>query len=265
MAERAPVIALRKASRRPGLVADVAAQIFAEISSGRLAAGTRLPPEHAMTEALGVSRTTLREAIAALRREGVLVARQGSGTYVAETPAIRTFRINPAELRSIDDLLRVVELRLGMEVEAASLAAERRTRADLNRMDSLLNRMDAAIARGESAVEFDFDFHRAIAEASHNSLFRDFLDFLGPLVIPRQTVTQSLMQTGTDGRVYLRRIQAEHRAIQAAIVAGDPAAARRAARQHLVRGRERYRHPHADGTTEENQAAGTAAFENRGG
>ena len=61
------------------------------------------------------------------------------------------------------------------------------------------------------------------------------------------------MQPGADARVYLRRIQAEHRAIQAAIAAGDPAAARRAARQHLNRGRERYRLPYAEPSNNQNQ------------
>lgn len=200
-----------------------------------------------------------------MRREGLIEARQGSGTYVTAPPTCRIFRIDATELRALEDILRMIELRLGVEVEAASLAAERRTKADLNRMDALLDRMDAAIARGDSAVGFDFEFHRAIADATKNAHFREFLDFLGPLVIPRGSVARSLMQPGADARVYLRRIQAEHRAIQAAIVAGDPAAARRAARQHLIRGRERYRYPRAESPINENQAAGTAVIENRGG
>src|SRR5262245_55202540 len=127
MARRSPAASFGKTVRQPGLTADVAAQISAEIASGHLARGARLPPEHVLAPMFGVSRATLREAIAALRREGLLVARQGSGTYVAEPPQRRTFHIDPTELRSIEDVLRVVELRLGMEVEAASLAAERRT------------------------------------------------------------------------------------------------------------------------------------------
>jgi GntR family transcriptional repressor for pyruvate dehydrogenase complex len=265
MARQSASMSVSKVSRRPGLVADVAARISADIANGHLAPGSRLPPEHAMSQALGVSRATLREAIAALRREGLIDARQGSGTYVAAPTTRRIFRIDATELRALDDILRVVELRLGVEVEAASLAAERRTKADLGRMDAALDRMDAAIACGDSAVDFDFEFHRAIADATKNAHFREFLDFLGPLVIPRGTVARGLMQPGADARVYLRRIQAEHRTIQAAIVAGDPGAARRAARQHLIRGRERYRVPHADSPINENQAAGMAALENRGG
>jgi GntR family transcriptional repressor for pyruvate dehydrogenase complex len=265
MARQSASMSVSTVSRRPSLVANVAAQISADIASGRLTPGSRLPPEHALTAAFGVSRATLREAIAALRLEGLIEARQGSGTYVVAPTTRQIFRINATELRARDDILRLVELRLGIEVEAASLAAERRTKNDLNRMDALLDRMDAAISHGDSAVDFDFEFHRAIADATKNAHFRDFLDFLGPLVIPRGTVAHSLMQPGTDARVYLRRIQAEHRAIQAAIVSGDPAAARRAARQHLIRGRERYRVPHPNSPINENQVAGSAAIESRGG
>src|SRR5689334_9008176 len=121
MARQPAGVSLGKLSRRPSLVADVAAQISADIASGRLMPGMRLPPEHALTAAFGVSRATLREAMAALRRDGLIEARQGSGTYVAAPTTRRTFRIDATELRSLDDILRVVELRTGVEVEAASL------------------------------------------------------------------------------------------------------------------------------------------------
>jgi GntR family transcriptional repressor for pyruvate dehydrogenase complex len=125
--------------------------------------------------------------------------------------------------------------------------------------------MDAAISRGESAADADFEFHRLIADATGNGHFRRFLDFLGPLVIPRQSVSQGLLRPGTDPRVYLRRIQAEHRAIQAAIEAGDPAAARKAARLHLIRGRERYGVPRQAQRAIEDEPAVTAGIQNRGG
>jgi DNA-binding FadR family transcriptional regulator len=255
-------ITIQKPERRPTLVAEVATGIASEIESGRLAPGSRLPPEHELTATLGVSRATLREAIAALRHEGLVIARQGAGTYVADSVARQTFKISSAEMRTAEDVLSIVELRLGVEVEAASLAAERRTKTHLDRMASVLDRMDAAIGRGELAADADFEFHRVIADATGNAYFRRFLDFLGPLVIPRQIVSQGLSRPGTDPRVYLRRIQAEHRAIEAAIAAADPAAARKAARQHLVRGRERYGVPRKSEQRNEDEPAGV---QNRGG
>jgi GntR family transcriptional repressor for pyruvate dehydrogenase complex len=258
-------LSIDRLERRPSLVSELAARISGEIESGRMAPGSRLPPEHELTTTLGVSRATLREALAALRREGLIVARQGSGTFVADGPVRRAFRINGAELRTVEDVLSVIELRLGVEVEAASLAAERRTKLHLDRMAALLDAMDAAISRGESAADADFEFHRVIADATGNGHFRRFLDFLGPLVIPRQSVSQGLLRPGTDPRVYLRRIQAEHRAIQAAIEAGDPAAARKAARLHLIRGRERYGVPRQAQRAIEDEPAVTAGIQNRGG
>jgi DNA-binding FadR family transcriptional regulator len=255
---------MRKPERRPTLVAELAAGLAGEIESGRLAPGSRLPPEHELTATLGVSRATLREAIAALRREGLVVARQGSGTYVADGAVRPTFKISSAEMRTTEDVLSIIELRLGVEVEAASLAAERRAKGHLDRMAAVLDRMDAAISRGELAADADFEFHRVIADATGNAFFRRFLDFLGPLVIPRQSVSQGLSRPGTDPRVYLRRIQAEHRAIEAAIAAADPAAARKAARQHLVRGRERYGVPRKSELTNEDEPAVTAGIQNRG-
>jgi DNA-binding FadR family transcriptional regulator len=265
VAKPAVPLSIDRIERRPGLVFELAARIASEIESGRMAPGSRLPPEHELTSILGVSRATLREAIAALRREGLVVAHQGSGTFVADATVRPIFRINGAELRTVEDVLSLIELRVGVEVEAASLAAERRTQVHLDRMAALLDSMDAAISRGESAAESDFEFHRVIADATGNGHFRRFLDFLGPLVIPRQSVSQGLLRPGADPRVYLRRIQAEHRAIQAAIAAADPAAARKAARLHLIRGRERYGVPRKAQQANEGESTVTTGIQNRGG
>lgn len=225
---------------RPSLPTEIAARIAEEIASGRLAPGSQLPPEHVFTAQFGVSRATIREAVAALRSEGLIVPKQGLGTFVANGPLRRSFKINPDDLQSIEDMLQLIELRSSVEVDAAGLAAERRQKPHLDRMAAVLDQIDAAIARKESATELDFEFHRAIADATGNPYFRRFLDSMGPIAIPRDHMSKGLSQAAADPRVYLRRIQAEHRAIQAAIEAGDAAAARRTARVHLSRGRERY-------------------------
>lgn len=259
------VVTIQPLERPPTLVTDIAARIASEIENGHLRPGARLPSEHVLTRTLGVGRTTVREAIAALKREGLIVARQGSGTYIAEAALKRSFKIDPAELQSVEDVLQLIELRLSAEVEAAALAAERRDKADLNRIESLLGQMDMAIARGESAAELDFQFHRAVAVATRNPYFQRFLDFLGPLVIPRTRVSATLLQPGVDARVYLRQIQAEHRLIQTAIAAGNPSAARRAARQHLGRARRRYRLARRNGWTAEVEPIESAINRIKGG
>ena len=233
--------AMYSLSRRPSLSAEIAARLREQIAGGRLAPGAQLPTELVLSKRFGVSRATIREVISILRAQGLITTRQGLGAFVAEGLAGRPFQIDPRDVRSVDDMLRVVELRTSVEVDAAGLAAQRRQPQDLARMGALLDKIDDAIKRSESAADHDFEFHCAIADATGNAYFRRFLESLGAVLIPRQNMSQGLLRPGADPRVYLRRIQAEHRALYAAIEAGDAAAARKAARAHLARGRERYR------------------------
>src|SRR5947207_1268775 len=103
-------------------------QLAGEIKSGRLAPGARLPTEEELSRAARVSRTVVREAVAALRAEGLVITRQGVGAFVSAEPQRAPFRIEPEKLRTIADILSVMELRLGVEIESAGLAAERATR-----------------------------------------------------------------------------------------------------------------------------------------
>src|SRR5882672_6066924 len=100
--------------------------LAAEITSGKLAPGARLPTEQEMMASFGVSRTVIREAVSALRSEGLVLTRQGVGAFVASDVKGRPFRIDPDGLKSLQEILRVMELRMGVEIFAAGLAAERR-------------------------------------------------------------------------------------------------------------------------------------------
>jgi DNA-binding FadR family transcriptional regulator len=218
---------------------EVAERLAAEIASGRYPRGARLPSEQELTAALGVSRTVLREAVAVLRAEGLVEARQGSGVFVATDVQRRPFRIDPDELRSLAAVLAVMELRTGIEIEAAGIAAERSDPAGRNRIARALRAFENALARGELAIEEDFAFHQAIAQATGNPHFTRFLEFLGRFLIPRQSVRTGLKRP-LDLRAYLARIQSEHRQIAEAVAAGDVAAARRAMRRHMMNSRRRY-------------------------
>ena len=215
--------------------AEVVERLTAEIGSGRLALGARLPTEQEMMAALGVSRTVVREAVAALRAQGLVTTRQGLGAFVASDPQRRPFRIDPEGLQSLDAVIDLMELRMAVEIETAGLAAERATAKQLRGIAHALAAMDRAIARGESAVDEDFRFHRAIAEATGNTQFPRFLEYLGRFIIPRQTVRVS------GGRAYLDAFQHEHRAIHDAIRNHDSTGARATMRQHLMKSRDRYR------------------------
>ena len=221
------------------LAEQVMARLSADIRGGRLAPGARLPTEQALTTEFGISRTVVREAVAALRADGLVVTRRGSGAYVAD-PTAGPFRIVPPRATSLSDILNVMELRLAVEVQAAGLAAERAGRRQLTPIRTAWREIDAALQRGEGAVAEDFAFHRTIAEATGNDQFPRFLAYLGSHVIPRQSVRLDV-DTPAERRLYLERIQTEHARIVTAISARDPAEARRAMRDHLTRSLERYR------------------------
>jgi DNA-binding FadR family transcriptional regulator len=213
-------------------------RLTAQITTGELAPGAQLPTEQELIAATGVSRTVVREAVAALRAEGLVVTRQGVGAFVAETPR-RPFRIDGGELASLHHVIEVMELRTGIEVEAAGLAAERASAADLDRIADAYAAIGAAIGRGDAAVDQDFAFHCRIAEATGNPQFARFLDYLGRFIIPRQTIRVTI-GTAAERRAYLERIQREHRDILAAIRARATAKARAAMRRHLANSRARY-------------------------
>ena len=231
-----PHSALPAAVNRTGQLVELLA---GEIRDRKYRPGERLPTEQAMVALYGISRTVVREAVASLRAQGLLVARQGVGVFVAEGAATRPFRIVSDELGSLCELLNVMQLRLAVEVEAASLAAAHCSVDDLARLERALKRIDEAIAAGRVAIEEDFDFHVAIATATGNPQFERFLRFLGTVIIPRQTLKIGTSTTQSRLR-YLRRLQLEHRAIHKAILARDMEAARQAARTHLENARRRY-------------------------
>jgi DNA-binding FadR family transcriptional regulator len=229
-----PLAAERKLSRR------LFEQLADQIKSGRLAPGARLPTEHALTQAARVSRTVVREAVAALRAEGLVVTRQGVGAFVSAEPQRAPFRIEPERMQSLDDILGVMELRLGVEIESAGLAAERATKAQVRLILNALNSIQEASDAGRSAVDEDLEFHRAIAEATGNPEFPRFLQFIGRHLIPRRTVSGLPERMGGE-RAYLALIQEEHRRIYHAIEGGDARGAREAMRRHLTRSLGRYR------------------------
>ncbi len=228
--------------KRPSsnLAEQVMTRLGADIRGGRLLPGARLPTEQELTTTMGVSRTVVREAVAALRADGLVVTRRGSGAYVAANPMASPFRITAPQLDRLGDVIDIMELRLAIEVEASALAAARASRKQVAAIRAALRGVDRALRGGGGAVAEDFTFHRAIAEATGNRQFPRFLSFLGSYVIPRQSVRLSV-DTPAERRAYLERIQHEHGRIVAGISDEDPDEARRAMSEHLTRSLERYR------------------------
>jgi GntR family transcriptional regulator, transcriptional repressor for pyruvate dehydrogenase complex len=231
---------LQPLSPSRSLTEEVTDRLAEQIMSGTLPAGAKLPSEQEMMVGMGVSRTVVREAVAALRARGLVITRHGVGAFVDLDTSRRPYVIDPDGLGSLNSVIEVLELRMAVESEAAAIASERATGAQIKAIREAQRVLGRAIANGERAVKEDFAFHLAIAAATQNNRFVEFLEFLGRLIIPRQSIRS--VDAGADGlRKYLSRIEKEHDAIVQAISAHAPKKARDAMRKHLLNSRERYR------------------------
>jgi DNA-binding FadR family transcriptional regulator len=211
------------------------------IEAERLEPGDKLPPADQLCQKFSVSRTVVREAVASLKAEGRLRSLRGSGVYVADARdaagGLSMFMAAPQE---IGDILDFMEFRIAVEVEAAGLAAERRTETNLLRMEQSLAQFRRHIADGGLAGDADRAFHRAVADATNNGRFRLFVDEMGDRLLPRRALGARF----TDDKsklAFLEAIEIEHRHIFTAISERKPDEARVAMRRHLEDGRRRYR------------------------
>lgn len=225
------------------LAQELVSALEQRIQDGRLAPGEKLPTEAAVMAEYGVSRTVVREAISRLQAAGLVSTRHGVGTFVSEAPAPDEpgFRIRPNQLGTLQEVIALLELRIGIETEAAALAAQRRTDEQLLSMRRVLDDLADAIDHGEDAVAADFQFHLEIARATHNGHYLRFMATLGDQVIPRARLDEESPDARAQRQAFLRRVNAEHESILDAIAAGDPEAARAAMRTHLSNSRERRR------------------------
>lgn len=219
----------------PNLTGGLIETLVAQIELGQLAPGQRLPTEQAIVAATGVSRTVVREALASLRARGLITTRQGLGAFVADRSTRRSFTIDSTD-NTLADTLSVLELRMSIEVEAAGLAAERRSDADLAEIRTRFEAVSAAKGEAGAGADEDFAYHRAILGATQNDYFTRVFDVFGSHIIPRQRVRLEGMQEA-ELAAYKKRLRREHLAILQAIEVRDAAGARQAAHDHLVRSR----------------------------
>ncbi|MCX2860872.1 FadR/GntR family transcriptional regulator [Paucibacter sp. PLA-PC-4] len=211
------------------------------IREGRLNAGDKLPTEAAIMAEFEVSRTVVREAISKLQAAGLVETRHGIGTFVLGLGEGAAFRIAPDQMGTLTDVVAVLELRIGVETEAAALAAQRRSGDQLAAMQEALAAFAAAAQAGRDAVAADFQFHLEIARATGNPHFEQLMGTLGAPSIPRARLPGLDSVAPAERLAYLTRVNAEHEHILDAISAQDPEAARAAMRTHLANSRERRR------------------------
>ncbi|MEQ9407176.1 MAG: FadR/GntR family transcriptional regulator [Fuerstiella sp.] len=211
--------------RSRSLVTQVSAQL-AELIRAQPADGDRqLPAERRLAEQIGVSRQVVREAIRQLEHQGLLEVRQGSGIRIVDQlqrPVTGSLSLLIPDVE--ERLHQLLEARLAIEPEAARLAAIRATKDQVLQLQQIHGQMEVAQA-DPTAIQCDLDFHRALAGASGNLMFRLILDSLAEISLESRQ--------RTIGRVGRQTAIQQHGCILDAILARDPTAAAESMRQHL--------------------------------
>ncbi|GAA1257591.1 FadR/GntR family transcriptional regulator [Sphaerisporangium rubeum] len=205
-----------RTAQRASLVDQVIEQLKDQITSGSWQMHAKIPTETVLAEQLGVGRNTVREAVRALTHAGLLECRQGDGTYVRATSELSGAMAR--RLRAAEHM-EILEVRRALEIEAAKLAAVRRTEGDIELIEAALKRRDQAwmAADTDTFVEADLAFHIAVVEATHNRVLIDlYKDFSTAL-------RASIAAAGAPLAGHI-----PHDAIARAIADGDAAAAERA-------------------------------------
>ncbi|MCF3931985.1 FadR family transcriptional regulator [Acuticoccus sp. M5D2P5] len=227
----------QKKSRR-NLVIGVINSLRTDILEGLYKPGDRLPPETRLTEKFSVSRTVIREAIAGLRADGLVEPRQGAGVFVLEPQPANGRPFEIVDFGKISAIIEMLELRAAVETEAAAIAAVRRSPAQEEAIIEACEEMRRLVDKSTSAAEVDLRFHLALADATNNPRFREFLEVMGLTAIPRSVI---LSPPQANTAEYLDMICEEHREVAAAVSRSDPEGAREAMRRHLKGSQQRYR------------------------
>jgi GntR family transcriptional repressor for pyruvate dehydrogenase complex len=214
------------ARRQVSLVDQVAGGLTEQITTGHYEPGAILPAVKDLAEQWQVSRSVIREALSRLSAIGLVASHHGRGVFVAE--ALPPRRLEFRQHADESNVARIIELRMGIETEAAALAALNRTEEDVVAIHSALTRMAEAIESGnaEAGIEADIDFHCGICTATGNEHFEALFVFLNQFFYQNISMSRqnSASTAGKGGAA-----QAEHREIFEAILAQDVRRARRAA------------------------------------
>lgn len=199
------------------------------IASGELAPGQKFPPEPDLCDRLGVSRSSLREAVRTLGALGVIESRHGSGTYVSQLdPAdiVRNFSLT-VDLLPLDGLLQLFEIRRVLEAHAAAQAAARCTPELAERLNALITQMESEPSL-DLAADLDKQFHRLICDAGGNPTIASLMDVF------RSRSSHYNIFEGRDAASARATSDAGHRSMALAITSHDPVAAASAAGSHVA-------------------------------
>lgn len=221
--------------REQRLYERVVDKVLEMISSGAWKPGFRLPSERELSEAFGVSRTVVREAVKALEARGVLESATGSGVSVRRadvnivSQSLRTY----IQLANREDFeIRLNEVRRVLEVEMVALAAVRRTPEQLIKLRQICQQMRAKGNTAKQMAELDFSLHVTLAEATQNDLFKVLL---APLI---NQLRDHIILTWEDFPRPVEQVFDQHEAIVTAVENGEADVARQAMMNHLIFSRQ---------------------------
>ncbi len=214
---------------------QIASQLEQMIADGSLNPGERLPAERQLSERLGVSRPSLREAIKKLSSKGLLYSRQGGGTYVTQSlddgitdPLLELLQKHP------ESRFDVLEVRHALDSQAAYYAALRATDKDRYNIQKAFEHMIDLHHHSDNPVDeamADAAFHLSITEASHNIVLLHTMRSL--FTVLQRSIKHNLDKLYTIPRVF-EPLSDQHETLMRTVVEGDPAAARQAAQTHMV-------------------------------
>lgn len=214
---------------REGLPSQVANFVRKQIIRGDLSPGDRLPTEREMAAQQGVSRAVIREAVAKLLHEGLVISRQGVGAFVASPNQATSLVLDPSSLSQPQDFRQLYELRLVLEGGAAEIAARNCEAEDLEAINQSILAMESVEEDHETYVKLDIGFHRAVAAATRNPFVSMFISFVDLKLQESIFVALRKLEFRATTETSIR----EHRVVYEAIKARDPSAAANAMRAHL--------------------------------
>src|SRR6202790_5834365 len=195
----------------PRLGEHLSTRIAELIGRGEFDDEGRLPSELVLANRFGVSRAVVREALSHLRSMGFIVSRKGSGSYIKQPPETAPRHVGAVgfgPVRSLAEVRKCYEFRIGLEGEAAYCAAQNRTAESLAAMRDALKRMEAAISGGLAGERADLEFHIAVARASDNEFFEAVMQSMRMPIEFAINLARSL--TLTRPLEHLRAVQTEH-------------------------------------------------------
>jgi len=211
---------------------EIVEQIRHLIKEGKLKPGDKLPTERILADKLGVSRPPLREALSALEILGITESRGGKGNFIKDSFNSTSYARQFKELEQEESPFELLEAREVVETEIAGLAAEKATSEDVKKIEETLNKMRNVLNDIPRAMEFDREFHVAIAKAAHNNLLFQMMNHLADGLKEKLWINLKKKCWFLPDRP--QKYLEKHIQLFEAIKKADKEAARRAMHDHLV-------------------------------